>query len=116
MIGNEPWREDAACQHHDPRLWFPEVTGPNTSQTQALRICSGCTVRTDCLAHATAFPERHGIWGGATESEREKLAGRPRCGTTAGYARHRRVGSEPCQSCRDATNAYKRARNAKVAG
>lgn len=31
------------------------------------------------------------------------------CGTDAGWRRHRREGTDPCQPCRDAHSAYMRA-------
>lgn len=34
------------------------------------------------------------------------------CGTTAGYAKHRRAGETPCRSCKDAQAAYNRHRSA----
>lgn len=110
MIRNQHWRTQAACAGHSPSLWFPEGSGNahGPATQRALAICRSCPVSADCLDHALTQPEHHGIWGGLTETERGLLTGRIRCGTTAGYARHRANGSEPCRSCRDATNAYKR--------
>src|SRR5690606_16459965 len=33
----------------------------------------GCPVRTECLDHALTYPERHGIWGGLDEDERDRI-------------------------------------------
>lgn len=111
-ILRQAWRERAACQGHSPALWFPEGHTPADATDIALDICHSCPVQTQCLEHALATPEHHGIWGGLTETERKLRHGRARCGTTAGFARHRAIGSEPCRPCRDATNAYKRDRAA----
>lgn len=43
--------------------------------------CDFCPVRLDCLAHGLRAPEPHGVWGGTTERERERMARRLRRGT-----------------------------------
>lgn len=44
----------------------------------ALRICRElCPVRAECLVHALRYSEP-GIWGGAVETERRRMAGRLR--------------------------------------
>ena len=109
MIRNQAWRTKAACAGRSPNLWFPEGGAGNSRATQeALAICRSCPVATECAEHALTEPEYYGIWGGTTQDERKNVLGLTRCGTPAGFARHRRNGSEPCRSCRDATNAYKR--------
>jgi WhiB family redox-sensing transcriptional regulator len=40
----------------------------------AKRICSGCTVRDECLHAALDRHESYGIWGGLNEFERRSLA------------------------------------------
>ena len=56
------------------------------------------------------------MWGGMSRVERLSL---PRvlrvprhaaCGTTGGYAAHRRRCEEPCSACREANAAYQRGR------
>ena len=39
----------------------------------AKRVCSGCSVRAECLEFALANDERFGIWGGLSERERRRL-------------------------------------------
>ncbi|MGC4050639.1 MAG: WhiB family transcriptional regulator [Paludibaculum sp.] len=41
-------------------------------------LCDGCPVRNDCLAHALAAGERHGMWGGLQPEERAALLRRRR--------------------------------------
>lgn len=61
----EPWMTNAACQHHDPELWFPTRGQPTTT---AKTICDSCPVRTNCLQYG--LDEQHGIWGGLSAGER----------------------------------------------
>lgn len=108
------WRDDALCTQVDVGdLFFPEKGG---STAPAKRICAACAVREECLrdALATERPgERHGVRGGATPSERAKLAGRPRCAICEGPMPDRRSGRRYCSpTCRQAAHrAQKRAHN-----
>ena len=68
--GEEPWRLDALCAETDPEAFFPEKGG---STREAKRVCSGCSVRAECLEFALANDERFGIWGGLSERERRRL-------------------------------------------
>jgi WhiB family redox-sensing transcriptional regulator len=78
------WRDDAACRHADPDLFFPIATaGPALDQIdQAKRICHACRVQQGCLAWALELGIESGIWGGTTEDERRAIR--------AVAARHRR--------------------------
>jgi WhiB family transcriptional regulator, redox-sensing transcriptional regulator len=69
------WRDDAACLHADPDLFFPiGTTGPALRQVdEAKRVCLACPVRTPCLEWALGQEILSGIWGGATEDERRAL-------------------------------------------
>lgn len=69
------WRDDAACRHADPELFFPVGTaGPALRQIgQAKRICQACPVRTPCLGWALNHGLELGICRGATEEERRAL-------------------------------------------
>ena len=68
--GEEPWRLDALCAETDPEAFFPEKGG---STREAKRVCTGCTVRAECLEFALANDERFGIWGGLSERERRRV-------------------------------------------
>lgn len=77
------WRDEAACRHADPDLFFPVgTTGPALRQVdEAKRICRACPARMPCLAWALGNAIPAGIWGGTTEEERRAirvLAGGPR--------------------------------------
>lgn len=63
------WRLRAACRDVDPEQLF--VRGKE--QHEAKRVCSGCPVRTECLAEALDRRIEFGVWGGMTERERRAL-------------------------------------------
>lgn len=65
-----PWAVFAACRDRDPDAFFPVTPG---DERAALRICSGCPVRQDCLEFALEARVRFGIWGGLTEKQRRSL-------------------------------------------
>ena len=67
---DEAWRLDALCAETDPEAFFPEKGG---STREAKRVCTGCSVRTECLEFALANDERFGIWGGLSERERRRV-------------------------------------------
>ncbi|WP_329127369.1 WhiB family transcriptional regulator [Streptomyces sp. NBC_01465] len=63
------WGEQAKCLTADPEDLFVE----GAAQNRAKALCTGCPVRTQCLAHALDNRIEHGIWGGMTERERRAL-------------------------------------------
>jgi WhiB family redox-sensing transcriptional regulator len=69
------WRDDAACRHHDPELFFPEgTTGPASTQVNGAKlVCEACPVRSPCLGYALSHGLGYGIWGGTTEDERRAI-------------------------------------------
>jgi WhiB family transcriptional regulator, redox-sensing transcriptional regulator len=74
--GPRAWVEQAACQGHDPELWFPEAPRPGrwnlAAAAEAKQVCRGCPVTEACLSHAIRANEA-GIWGGMSETERQTL-------------------------------------------
>ena len=66
------WTELALCATADPDAWFP---APHDAKgaARAKAICATCPVKADCLAHALAAGEKHGIWGGLDECQRAAL-------------------------------------------
>jgi len=63
------WSTRAACRTSDPEELF--VHG--AAQNRAKAVCSGCPVRTECLADALDNRVEFGIWGGMSEFERRAL-------------------------------------------
>lgn len=72
---NEPWREDAACLGLDTELFFPNPGETELFDT-ALRICTHCPVKVECLAYAEQVGAVHGIWGGASAYKRTRARNR----------------------------------------
>lgn len=58
------WHEDAACRTADPEELFADSTGQN----RAKAICTGCPVRTECLAEAL---DNRIEWGVGAECDRK---------------------------------------------
>lgn len=75
----QTWRDDALCAQTSAEIFFPEV-GHNSVSAKA--VCALCDVRDACLDYALTYEAgvdymRHGVWGGLTAGERERLAGQP---------------------------------------
>lgn len=67
------WREDALCSQTDPEAFYPD-RGP--APTLARNVCSRCPVKNPCLLYAITNNETHGVWGGTTPNERQKMRAR----------------------------------------
>jgi WhiB family redox-sensing transcriptional regulator len=64
------WADSAGCANADPDLFFPP-SGADTGYARS--ICRSCPVRRQCLDYALHTGQKHGIWGGMTESQRRRL-------------------------------------------
>jgi WhiB family redox-sensing transcriptional regulator len=71
-VGPDAWKLDGLCAQIDPELWFPEK-GERTRLAQ--RLCGQCSVQATCLEYALTNDERHGVWGGKSERQRQKMLG-----------------------------------------
>jgi WhiB family transcriptional regulator, redox-sensing transcriptional regulator len=69
MGSNEHWSDLAACKG----VPADELFVRGAAQNRAKQICSGCPVRTECLAEALDNGIEWGVWGGMTERERRAL-------------------------------------------
>ena len=65
----EDWTPKAMCRSAQPDELF--VRG--AEQNKAKQMCTGCPVRTECLAEALDNQIEWGVWGGMTERERRAL-------------------------------------------
>lgn len=75
MTTNDSWRARAACRDKHPDLFFP-VSDANPNQAaiqQAKDVCDSCPVTGQCLQWALDNRIPHGIWGGLTKPERDRL-------------------------------------------
>jgi WhiB family redox-sensing transcriptional regulator len=74
MFGFTPeekaWRVDALCQGMGESSFFPER---GYSMLPAYVICHSCPVRVECLESAITNDDDHGIRGGFTPYERDKI-------------------------------------------
>ncbi|BCM68398.1 hypothetical protein EASAB2608_03732 [Streptomyces sp. EAS-AB2608] len=68
----EEWSSLAACRTSDSDEMF--LAGP--AELRAKAVCTGCPVRTECLADALDNRVEFGVWGGMTETERRALLDR----------------------------------------
>ena len=59
------WNAQAACRTTDPDELFVQGAAQNRAKT----VCTGCPVRTECLADALDSRVECGVWGGMTERE-----------------------------------------------
>jgi hypothetical protein len=114
--GEADWLSEAACRGMDVNIWFP-IQGGDVTRPKS--ICAKCPVQSPCRDRGLRYTDS-GIWGGLTERgrkwERARLgikaepAGLPptwswsraTCGSHAGYQRHRREGTLPCNLCKRA--------------
>lgn len=71
----ERWRDQAACLHVDPELFFPVGTTGIAIVTidAAKAVCRSCPVRDACLQFALETKQEDGVWGGTDEAERRRL-------------------------------------------
>lgn len=66
---NPGWRWQAVCAEvGDKDIWY---TGNYADTINAQAICMDCAVRQPCLEQG--MNDEHGIWGGYTPSERQRL-------------------------------------------
>lgn len=66
------WIQAAACRNEgDPEIYHP-VSDRDSMTPRALSFCGSCPVRVECLEAALTHGFS-GIWGGLTESERDRL-------------------------------------------
>lgn len=72
-IPRPEWMRHGACRGADPKLFFPKA---KASGGPAREICARCDVQPECLDHALADPTLVGIWGGASELERDRMRAR----------------------------------------
>ena len=69
------WMTKGNCRQEPSSTFFPhDSIGVEVAQ----RICAGCPVKGPCLEYALLNHIFHGIWGGASERERRRIARRRR--------------------------------------
>jgi WhiB family redox-sensing transcriptional regulator len=73
------WMADGSCRSVAPEVFFPS---DGVGVEAARRICDGCPVQSPCLEYALVHRVEHGVWGGASERERRRIARRRRLPVT----------------------------------
>jgi WhiB family redox-sensing transcriptional regulator len=69
------WMTKGRCRTTHPSVFFPsDGIGVEAAQ----KICAECAVASPCLEYALAHHIDHGVWGGASERERRRIARRRR--------------------------------------
>lgn len=69
------WRREAACAGMDAAVFYPPP-GDYRPVEVAKRICRGCPVRAECLTDVLGWEasgRRHGIVGGLSAADRDRL-------------------------------------------
>lgn len=69
------WMNDGRCRSYPPSIFFPS---DGVGVDAARRICAECPVKEPCLEYALRHGVDHGVWGGASERERRRIARRRR--------------------------------------
>jgi WhiB family redox-sensing transcriptional regulator len=92
---DDAWRDDALCQQVGWEPFFPPKGGRSNA---AKAICASCPVQAECLEYAVTSFQRHGIWGGKSETDFRRIrkerglaeppAVEARAAVTAEEARH----------------------------
>ena len=77
------WADRGECQDV-PDLFYNAEGEPKglrrRKESAAKELCERCPVLAECRTHAMVNRELYGVWGGLTEGERHRLAGRLRTG------------------------------------
>ncbi len=65
------WMSQGKCQQLPPETFFPS---DGMGVAVARGICASCPVQAMCLEYALRNKIDHGVWGGASERERRRIA------------------------------------------
>ena len=69
------WVSRSACRGLDTTIFYPAT---DEEADDAKAVCGQCPVQEECLEHAIGHREHNGVWGGATERERQRIIRRRR--------------------------------------
>lgn len=74
-LEENPWKTKGQCRDVDPDVFYPH---DEQGVEVAKKVCRGCSVSRACLEFALNNHEDYGVWGGASERERRRIAKRRR--------------------------------------
>jgi WhiB family redox-sensing transcriptional regulator len=79
-VDPEAWKDLADCRGTSPALFFLEGDPGECANTAkyAKSFCKTCPVRVECLAYAVDNHIEHGVWGGTTPRQRQKIRAQQR--------------------------------------
>lgn len=89
------WMVQGRCRDLPPEVFFPS---DGVGVEVARHYCADCPVKSQCLEYALENHIEHGVWGGASERERRRIA-RSRRGAPA---RTESVVPQPAETSRKA--------------
>ena len=80
LSNEEMWQAKAACRGPHASVFFPPTSFERKNdkikrERRAKAICKQCSVMQECRDYALGIRERHGIWGGLNELERQDILG-----------------------------------------
>lgn len=71
------WQLQGACRGENSEVFYhPDGERGRARRMRELRakaVCAGCSVLDQCRQHAIEVQEPYGIWGGMSESERQRI-------------------------------------------
>ncbi|WJR32366.1 WhiB family transcriptional regulator [Mycobacteroides immunogenum] len=71
------WQLRGACRKANHDLFYSDDNERpierRLREQHAREVCRSCTVATHCLAYALEIEEPHGMWGGMSEVERQRI-------------------------------------------
>ena len=62
-MNRQEWKDKAACFEYDTNLFFDKYEEDESLRPAIDKLCSGCSVRTQCFAVGISQKE-WGVWGG----------------------------------------------------
>lgn len=65
------WMAQGRCRDLPPEVFFPS---DGVGVEVARHYCAECSVKAPCLEYALENHIEHGVWGGASERERRRIA------------------------------------------
>ena len=77
------WMVQGRCRDLPPEIFFPS---DGVGVEVARRYCAECPVKGSCLEYALENRIEHGVWGGASERERRRIARSRKSGRTVAPA------------------------------
>lgn len=77
------WMVQGRCRDLPPEIFFPS---DGVGVEVARRYCAECPVKGPCLEYALENHIEHGVWGGASERERRRIARSRKSGRTVAPA------------------------------